>query len=192
MPYGDSRELTSTARVLGRILRFVPSPEVTISFYRVFGRSSSKTNLQYPDIEKRYRMYGATVASLCIRIASKERLAVSLPLFEAFVPARFINMVAAAALRSDVPIRFPLDGGQDKIIESSKRFVLDTYIKRRRTRPFVGHPEIDDPAVKTGVSEALETRRDISVRYGPNIIHEILDVFGEVKKAKSQRRSGRK
>lgn len=158
--YRRPNELTWLAKTISRIVPRMVSESTELDFFRV-------------DVSGR----AYTAASLEIARGAAEELGishVSLPLSPLAHPAGLVDGGLRDTMgRSLIPV-LPLGGMDEGLLRAAREIGLEWRPRRTVLRGAVWR---SPPDVSDAVRAALGTRRRISIRPGPNNVHDILDLL---------------
>lgn len=150
--------LNRLGRILGRVMQFMPHPETSIEFYR--------TALTSP---ARYEFL-SRVAFLCNRLAgSYDTCKISLPFASQIHGVEFVDFACMSASKAGIVWHLPLEGRAEDVRHLGGRYLLGQFFGRIRILKGF------DSATTPDISDMIKTRRLVTVRPGPNTVHDILD-----------------
>lgn len=149
-------QLSRLARMIGRIIQFMPYPEMEIEFYLDTSR-------------RQHHPY--TVLHLCNAIAQSCNMdRISLPFASQIHGAGFVDHAALTAFRSGMLPNMPLEGREGEIRGLADRYMLGGFLgPMQKPRALDPRPPAPD------ISAMIKTRQQVTVRHGPNAVHDILD-----------------
>ncbi|RNJ78176.1 MAG: thiamine biosynthesis protein [Nitrosopumilus sp. H8] len=159
--YRNESELAGLVRAVNQIIPRLVRDRVELDFYKMAARPAGAGN---------YLAYVGTI--LGIMLQYKERH-VSLALSPLVFPTEFIEDVSRRVFESGrVPI-VPLAGVDDGLFEGAREMGLERGIAR--LEKMAGMTFKAGVFSKKAVKDAVSTKRSITVRIGPNNVHDILD-----------------
>lgn len=163
VPYTKRSELSRIAKLLNRIVQYVPLSKVGLEFYRL-GPASSRLDFQ------------CSTAHLCLMLAQKSGIArVSVPITNQMFPIGFVDSISCLLSERGAVPYLPLEGKEDYIRSMAREYVLEKFLGRIKIQRNSGFPDVAAARFEDSASGALETGRAIHIKPGPNNLHDILD-----------------
>ena len=160
--YRRASELTNLAKMINQIIPRLLRESVEIEFLHLKINSNGIKN---------YLIYVSSILETLLRYSSDR---ISLALSPLIFSTRFIDdSLKLVFERKKIPI-LPLSGVDSKLFDDAKEIGLERNFKKMKKMIVITSNEI--PAFsKKHVDEALKTKKKITIRVGPNNIHDILD-----------------
>ena len=167
--YRKRSELGRLAKILNRVIQFHLKPEIELEFYRFEPGSG---------ISGRHELQ-SSITHLCRIIAEENRISkMSLPVSSQLFSAGFVDSTSGFVGRSGLLLHLPLEGRGDDIRGMAEEYVLGKFFGRIRT--YGGRfTDVSHARFASNAAAAAKTKRAITVRSGPNTLHDILDSLGD-------------
>lgn len=163
--YRKDSELSHMARMISRIIPRTVSERVELGFFRVGA------------VRGGYAAYLRTVLGVTGEAAAKYGLDhVSLPLTPLIMDSELIDACLLEFAGQKITAYTPLGALEDEIYRNAREVGMGKYVSRIERLAVAGSTGAPD---SRAVRAALGTLRSVSVRPGPNNVHEILDALGE-------------
>ncbi len=168
VPYKKRSELVKIAKLLNRVIRFTAQEDVELEFYN-FGPGSRVSN---------QLDWQSSMVRLCIIVAANNRVSrISLPVTNQIFPVGFVDSMCEYVIKSGLCCHIPLEGRENDIRGMAKTYVLEKFFGRIKPQRGSKFADISETRFGDNARIALKTRRVISVRLGPNNLHDILDAL---------------
>ncbi|MEM3064212.1 MAG: thiamine biosynthesis protein [Candidatus Nitrosotenuis sp.] len=163
--YTNETNLLELVKIVNRILPRTLSPQVSLDFFALGTKDTSKS-LQLKII--------ASSEIACFVAKQYKIHRVSLPLSPLAFPVWFIEKNLQVVTKNKLAPWIPLSGIGDEILFTAKEIGLGKYLHRIERLGLAKFAKSDLDASKL-VSEAIKSRQIVTVKLGPNNIHDILD-----------------
>lgn len=165
--YSNDANLLELVKIINRILPRTLSPKVSLDFFQIPTKQDTAKSLQS-------RIMTAT--QIACFVAKHDKIQrVSLPLSPLAFPVWFIEQNIQIVLKNKLLPWVSLSGIDDGIINSAKEIGLGKYLHRIERLGLIklvkGDSNVSD------VGKAIKSRQIITVKTGPNNIHDILDAL---------------
>lgn len=162
--YRQKSELINLAKIINQILPRLVREEIEMEFFLL------RIN---PNGIKNYLTFVNCVLEILLQDSSKR---VSLALSPLIFSTDFIdNSLNQVFSRKKIPI-IPLAGVDSQLFEEAKEIGLERNLKKLEKIATLSSDDIPI-AIKKEVKIALKNRKRISIKVGPNNVHDILDSF---------------
>lgn len=164
----DDTNLLDLVKMLNRILPRTVQTNVTLDFFKIPIKQQNTKSVQ---IKIR-----AITQILCL-VAKLEKIKrISLPLSPLVFPLWFIDENANVVLQNNCLPWVALSGIDDSIIKTAKEIGLGKYLYKIEKFAKIKF-EKTTPDAKTFdiVSTSMKVKKSVTVRVGPNNVHDILD-----------------
>jgi hypothetical protein len=166
--YSNESSLLELVKIANRIIPRVLSPKVDLDFFAVPVKQDTAKTLQL-------KIRAATEISC--HVAKRDKIQrVSLPLSPLAFPIWFVEQNAQIISKNRLVPWIALSGIDDETINTAKEIGLAKYLHRIEKLPLVRLAKAE-PDVSGLVAKALKSRQSVTVKVGPNNIHDILDAL---------------
>ena len=166
--YRQKSELMNLAKIINKILPRLLENEVNLEFYKLQSKGVGS---------KSYLTTIRQVTEILLSISKRERIEhVSLPISPLIFPAKIIDYLCKIIIKEKKLPVMPLYGADSRIFESLKEIGLEKRINNLEnfvSQNFNGIPDIS----KNEIEKYLKNTKVISIKVGPNNVHDILDSF---------------
>ncbi len=164
--YRQKSELMNLAKIINQIIPRLVQDKIELEFFQL------KIN---PNGVKNYLIYVNSILEIMLKHSNSH---VSLALSPLVFSTNFIDYSLKQVFeKKKIPI-IPLAGVDDNLFDEAKEIGLERNIKKLEKIVTISSNEIPVFSKKE-VESALRTKKKISVRVGPNNVHDILDSLGE-------------
>ena len=168
--YRQKSELVSLVKILNQIIPRLVKLEVKIEFYQVRSTGSGIKN---------YLAFVNNVTEILIDVAKKNKIihvviAVSPLIFSLDFIDKTIKRVFEKSL---IPI-LPISGSDENLFNDAKEIGLETNISKIKKLISLNSSQVHEYSTKL-VSESLKSKKVVTLKVGPNNIHDILDSLDE-------------
>ncbi len=168
--YRKKSELMNLVKTINQIIPRLINEKVTLDFFQI------KIN---PTGAKNYLAFINSVIEVLLHVAKSNKLSyVSLALSPLVFSQEFIeNSIKKVFQNNKFPI-MPLNGVDSKLFEEAKEIGLEKQIPKINKIILMISKEIPKISAKD-VKSALNTKKTVDVKVGPNNVHDILDSLEE-------------
>lgn len=164
----DDSNLHDLVKMVNRILPRTVQTNVTLDFFKIPIKQQDTKSIQ--------AMIKITTQILC-NIAKLEKIKrISLPLSPLAFPLWFIDENVNIVLQNNCLPWIALSGIDDSIIKTAKEIGLGKYLHKIEKFGKIKFEKMSsDTKIFDIAAKSMKTRKSITVRVGPNNIHDILD-----------------
>lgn len=168
--YQKQSELINLVKILQKILPRTLQIRAEIEFYKITGLDSNLASKNF--------LFGEILS----KIALREKISfVSLPISPLVFPSTLIKKLENKIFDLGLIPHIPLSGIGFEIFDNAKEIGFEKYLtKIEKTLQTRIVEKYDKKLSNTTISSIMASKKTVSVKLGPNIIHEILDAL-EVK-----------
>jgi len=168
--YQKQSELITLVKILQKILPRTLQIRAEIEFYKITGLDSNLASKNFLSGE------------ILSKIALREKISfVSLPISPLVFPSTLIKKLENKIFDLGLIPLIPLSGIGFEIFDNAKEVGFEKYLtKIEKTLQTKSVEKYDKKLSNTAISSIMASKKTVSVKLGPNIIHEILDAL-EVK-----------
>jgi len=160
--YRQKSELMNLAKIINQIIPRLVQKKIELEFYHLKIK---------PNGIKNYLIYVNSILEIMLSYSNNR---ISLALSPLIFSANFIdNSLNHVFSKKKIPI-IPLTGVDNQLFEEAKEIGLERNIKKLEKIVSITSNEIPIYS-KTEVTSALKTKQIISLKLGPNNVHDILD-----------------
>lgn len=160
--YRQKSELMNLAKIINQIIPRLVQNKIELEFYHLKIK---------PNGIKNYLIYVNSILEIMLSYSNNR---ISLALSPLIFSANFIdNSLNHVFSKKKIPI-IPLTGVDNQLFEEAKEIGLERNIKKLEKIVSITSNEIPIYS-KTEVISALKTKQIISLKLGPNNVHDILD-----------------
>ena len=160
--YRQKSELMNLAKIINQIIPRLVQNKIELEFYHLKIK---------PNGIKNYLIYVNSILEIMLSYSNNR---ISLALSPLIFSANFIdNSLNHVFSKKKIPI-IPLTGVDNQLFEEAKEIGLERNIKKLEKIVSITSNEIPIYS-KTEVTSALKTKQIISLKLGPNNVHDILD-----------------
>ena len=160
--YRQKSELMNLAKIINQIIPRLVQNKIELEFYHLKIK---------PNGIKNYLIYVNSILEIMLSYSNNR---ISLALSPLIFSANFIdNSLNHVFTKKKIPI-IPLTGVDNQLFEEAKEIGLERNIKKLEKIVSITSNEIPIYS-KTEVISALKTKQIISLKLGPNNVHDILD-----------------
>ena len=160
-------ELLDLAKMVNELIRRTVRSKIDLEFYKILTDKSSSLLL-----------LTEIITELLSRIATSNGIKrISLSLSPLIHPTDFLENIIMQVYKKKLIPYVPLSGLDDNVLTSAKEIGLEKYLPRIKK---YGKSKFYDSnkskkEIKKIVGRTIDTRKVISIKVGPNNVHEILD-----------------
>jgi hypothetical protein len=166
--YHNEANLLELVKIINRIIPRVLGQTVGLDFFAVPVKQSSANSLQ---------LKIKAVMEISCFVAKRDRInRVSVPLSPLAFPVWFVEKNAQIVSKNKLIPWIALSGIDDETIRTAKEIGLGKYLHRIEKLPQVRLAKAD-PDSSGVVAKAIKSRQAVTVKIGPNNIHDILDAL---------------
>ncbi|MGI0004716.1 MAG: thiamine biosynthesis protein [Candidatus Nitrosotenuis sp.] len=166
--YHSEATLLELVKIINRILPRTLSPKVDLDFFAIPPKQDTTKSLQLK--------VKAAVEIACF-VAKRDKIQrVSLPLSPLVFPVWFIEQNSRIISKNKLTPWMALSGIDDEIINTAKEIGLGKYLHRIEKLALAKLAKTD-PDVSGIVARALKSKQAVTIKVGPNNIHDILDAL---------------
>ena len=168
--YQKQSELINLVKILQKILPRTLQIRAEIEFYKITGLNSNLASKNF--------LFGEILS----KIALREKISfVSLPISPLVFPSTLIKKLENKIFDFGLIPHIPLSGIGFEIFDNAKEVGFEKYLtKIEKTLQTKSVEKYDKKLSNKAISSIMASKKTVSVKLGPNIIHEILDAL-EVK-----------
>ena len=168
--YQKQSELINLVKILQKILPRTLQIRAEIEFYKITGLDSNLASKNF--------LFGEILS----KIALREKISfVSLPISPLVFPSMLIKKLENKIFDLGLIPHIPLSGIGFEIFDNAKEVGFEKYLtKIEKTLQTKIVEKYDKKLSNKAISSIMASKKTVSVKLGPNIIHEILDAL-EVK-----------
>ncbi|MCV0365651.1 MAG: thiamine biosynthesis protein [Nitrosopumilus sp.] len=164
--YRQKSELQNLAKIINQILPRLAQDNVELEFFELKIK---------PTGIKNYLIYVNSILEIMLQYSYNR---ISLALSPLVFSSDFIdNSLKSVFEKKKIPI-IPLSGVDVNLFDDAKEIGLERNLKKLENIVTITSKEVPDFAKKE-VEFAIRTKKKISVKVGPNNVHDILDSFEE-------------
>ena len=164
--YRQKSELTNLIKIINQLIPRLLEEEIELEFFQLKIKSNGIKN---------YLLYVNSVSEIMLQYANNQ---ISLALSSFIFSLDFIdNSVKQVFQKGKIPI-IPLRGVDNNLFEDAKEIGLKEIVEKLKKRISTNSNEIPN-ITKAEIENILKTKQVISVKIGPNNIHDILDSLNE-------------
>jgi len=168
--YRKKSELMNLVKTINQIIPRLVKEKVTLDFFQL------KIN---PTGAKNYLTFINSVIEILLHEAKSNQLSyVSLALSPLVFSQEFIEYSIRKVFRNNKLPIMPLNGVDFKLFEEAKEIRLEKHIPKMNKIILMTLNEISKISAKD-VKSALNTKKTVDVKVGPNNVHDILDSLEE-------------
>jgi len=162
--YKQKSILLHLVKVLDNILQRGLRAEVTLNFFQL--PKGSKGVLQIME----------AIVEITCRVASTDKISrISISVSPLIYPLEFIEGIFHRAQKHGLIPYLPLSGLDNDIFETARKVGLGKYLNRIEKLGKIRFGKPNSNSIKNVVETALKTRESVSIKVGPNTVHDILD-----------------
>jgi len=163
--YNKYTELIDLVKILQKILPRTLKTKSEIEFYKI------------PNLGKDFNSKNFLTNEILLKIAVKEKIShIMLSLSPLIFPSTVIKKLQEHAFRLGLTPHIPLSGIESGIFINAKEIGLEKYIPK--IEKLLRTKIVDKNTKKVSensIRNILKNRRIVTVKLGPNVVHEILD-----------------
>lgn len=164
--YEKGSELTNLIKILNRLIPRIIQDTIELEFYQSTIKNHTKNYLFLVEV----------VTELLCNIARRDRVQkISLAISPLIFSSNFVNSIIKKVIKRSLLPWLPLVGLDRNIFDEAKEIGLGKHLSRIEKLAKMRLKENTKQNAITVATQAIKTRKDISVRVGPNTVHEILD-----------------
>ena len=166
IPYRKKSELNKIAKILSKVITYTLQSYINLEFYKI--NSKQKISNQYNFLN--------SIGQLCQIVAKNSKIQrIALPLSNQIFPIEFTDSISKFVYKSGLISHFPIQGLEDDIRSMAREFVLEKYFAKINVYKDSKFARIEQTQFKNNASDALKNKQVISIKIGPNNLHDILD-----------------
>ncbi len=163
VPFRKKNELGKIAKLLNKVIQYAARSEVTLEFYGI-GPATNQFDFQ------------SCIMHLCHRVAQKNDITkIAVPITSQMFPVQFVDSIAGFLSGAGMLSYFPLEGKEDDIRAMAREYVLEKFLEKIKIQRGKEFQDIAAARFQNIASDAMKTKRVISIKHGPNNLHDILD-----------------
>jgi len=164
----DDSNLHDLVKMINRILPRTVQTDVTLDFFKI--------PIKQQDTKSVQTMIKITTQILCLVAKLAKIKRVSLPLSPLAFPLWFIDENVNVVLQNNCLPWITLSGIDDSIIKTAREIGLGKYLHKIEKFGKIKFKKTgSDTRIFDIAAKSMNTRRSVTVRVGPNNIHDILD-----------------
>jgi len=164
--YRQKSELMNLIKTINQIIPRLVKQEIVLEFFNL---KINQTGI------KNYLIFVNSILEIMLHQAKSNNIThVSLALSPLMFSADFIDYSMKRVFQKDMFPIMPLSGVDTKLFEEAKEIGLDKQITKLEKLFMINSNEIPNFSSKD-VDYALKTKKSITIKVGPNNIHDILD-----------------
>lgn len=157
-------ELSKIAKMLTRVITYTLESEISLEFYHFDPKISS----QYDFIN--------SIIQLSKIVAKRSKIQrIALPLSNQIFPIEYIDSITKFINNAAMTPHFVMQGLEDNIRDMAKEFVLEKHFGKIRIYREPGFSSIEQTQFSDNALYASKNKQTITVKIGPNNLHDILD-----------------
>ncbi|MEO9309561.1 MAG: thiamine biosynthesis protein [Nitrososphaera sp.] len=165
--YTNEANLLELVKIVNRILPRTLTPQVSLDFFALGAKDTPRSS----------QLRIITASEIACFVAKQHKIRrVSLPLSPLVFPIWFIEKNLQIVNKNKLVPWIPLSGIGDEILFTAKEIGLGKYLHRLERLGLAKFVKSHLDASKL-VKEAIRSRQTITVKLGPNNIHDILDAL---------------
>ncbi len=166
--YNNEANLLELVKIINRILPRTLNHRVDLDFFKVPAKQ---------DTAKTFQLKVKAAVEIACFVAKRDKIMqVSLPLSPLAFPVWFIEQNARIVSKNKLTPWVALAGIDGEIINTAKEIGLGKYLHRIEKLALVRLAKGDVNASKI-VARAIKSKQTVTVKVGPNNIHDILDAL---------------
>lgn len=166
--YKQKSELMNLAKIINKIIPRLLQEKVNLEFFMVPSKGGGSAG---------YLSTISQVTEVLLSIAKKDKIEhVSLAISPLVFPGKIIDYLCTRVIKEKKLPIMPLYGSDSRIFDNLKEIGLGNKINSLESlvsQNFKEMPKIP----KDAIAKCLKTRKVVSVKIGPNNVHDILDSF---------------
>ena len=165
--YNKDSELLRLIKIINQLIRRMVKPKINLDFYKI-----------HYDKKLRLLLLTEITSKILIQIASRNKIKrVSLGISPLIYPIDFSEGLTEQIFNKNLIPYFPLSGLDDNVFESAKEIGLEKYLPNIKKLGNIKFHSSKQPTKETEkiVLESIKNKKTVSVKIGPNNVHEILD-----------------
>jgi hypothetical protein len=164
--YRQKSELMNLAKMINQIIPRLVKQEIVLEFFNV------KIN---PTGIKNYLIFVNSILEIMLHEGKSNKLShVSLALSPLIFSTKFIDYSMKQVFQKDMIPIMPLSGVDSKLFEEAKEIGLEKQIPKLEKLFMINSNELPKFSSKD-VDLAIKTKKSVTVKIGPNNVHDILD-----------------
>jgi len=164
--YRQKSELTNLVKMINQIIPRLVKQEIVLEFFHV---KISQTGI------KNYLIFVNSILEIMLREGKSNKLShVSLALSPLIFSTKFIDYSMKRVFQKDMMPIIPLSGVDSKLFEVAKEIGLEKQIPKLEKLFMINSDELPKFSSKD-VDFAIRTKKSVTVKIGPNNVHDILD-----------------
>ncbi len=164
--YRQKSELMNLAKMINQIIPRLVKQEIVLEFFHVKINSTGIKN---------YLIFVNLILEIMLHEGKLEKLShVSLALSPLIFSTKFIDYSIKRVFQKDMIPITPLSGVDSKLFEEAKEIGLEKQIPKLEKLFMIDSNELPKFSNKD-VDLAIKTKKSVTVKIGPNNVHDILD-----------------
>ena len=174
--YGKDSELSNLVKMINQIIPRTVNEKIDLEFINI---RTSKVN------PKNYLQSLQTVMGITEKIAKKSKINhIALPISPLIFPSKVIDEFLLNFSKQKIITYTPLGGLEAEIYKNAKEIGLGKFVAsiENLSKIDFSNGKSSKKNQKESVENALKTSKTLSIKIGPNNMHEILDQLTEEKK----------
>ena len=165
--YNKDSELLHLVKIINKIIHRTVKLKINLDFYKIH-YNKKLTPLLLTEI----------TSKILIQIASRSGIKrISLSTSPLIYPIDFSEDLTKQIFSKNLIPYFPLSGLDDNVFKSAREIGLEKYLNNIKKLGNIKFHNSKQPTKKTEkiIHESIKNKKTISVKVGPNNVHEILD-----------------
>jgi adenylyl- and sulfurtransferase ThiI len=165
--YNNDANLLELVKIVNRILPRTLNPLVVLDFFAVPAKDTAKAQ----------QLKIRVTTEIACNVAKRDKIQrVSLPFSPLAFPVWFIDQNVQAVLKNNLVPWLALCGIDGEIINTAKEIGLGKYLHRIERLGLIKLVK-NSLGVQEIVNKALKSRQIVTVKVGPNNVHDVLDAL---------------
>ena len=164
--YRQKSELMNLVKTINQIIPRLVKQEIVLEFFNI---KISQTGI------KNYLIFVDSILEIMLREGKSEKMShVSIALSPLMFSTKFIDNSMKRIFQKDMIPIIPLSGVDSKLFEEAKEIGLEKQIPKLEKLFMLDSNELPKFSSKD-VDLAIKTKKSVTVKIGPNNVHDILD-----------------
>ena len=165
--YNKESELLKFVKILNGLIPRLLKSKIELEFFRVEVNSNNSQN---------YMILVEAAIEIMIRSAVLNKIKrISLPLSPSIFPQPFIDRMIKKVNQKKIIPQISLSGFDENILDNAKELGLEKYLEKIEKLGKMKFNSNLKNSSENIVKKALKTNQVVSVKVGPNNVHDILD-----------------
>ena len=171
--YTKKSEIINLVKMINQIIPRMVTTNIELEFYKIKLTENSIKN---------YFLFFQVVLGLLQKIAKKKKINhISLPVSPLIFPSDLIDEYILSSNKQKLIVYFPLGALEDEIFKNAHEIGLGKFLPsiEKLVKKQFTKTKFSEKSIQKDIKNSIKTIEKISIKVGPNNVHDILDSLGQ-------------